>query len=101
MENTVKCIEARLGQLAAIIDNVNECSQYLIKEIDLHLTNSYIDAEIIKRTFRGNQYDIEKAVRTQIKNLTFLDSYFQIVIEELTALKFIEIVNAILTSRGL
>ena len=57
-------------QLTFSIDNVNECARYLIKE--LLLTNSYIDSEIIKLTFRGNKEDIKHCMKTQIKNLSFL-----------------------------
>ena len=76
MEKKINC--AHVKQLMSIIDNVNECARYLIKEIELLLTNSYIDSEIIKFTFQGNKEDIECCVRTQIKNLTFLETYFNI-----------------------
>ena len=64
------------------------CARDLIKKIELLLTNSYFDSEIIKLTFRNNKEDIERCVRTQIKNLSFLETYFNILFLEITELKF-------------
>jgi len=50
-----------LKYLQSLADNVNECTQYLIKEIELKLPRSYIDCDIIKLTFKGN-YEIERNV---------------------------------------
>ncbi|KAL6265748.1 hypothetical protein P5V15_002554 [Pogonomyrmex californicus] len=50
MENIIKCVNAHINQLASVIDTVNECARYLIKEIELCLPNNYIDADIIKLT---------------------------------------------------
>jgi len=50
MERVIKYVDAQ-SNMTSIIDNVNECAQYLIKEIELLLTNSYIDNEIIILTF--------------------------------------------------
>ncbi|KYN14917.1 hypothetical protein ALC57_12857 [Trachymyrmex cornetzi] len=45
----IKCVDAHVNQLTSIMDNVNECARYLIKEIEL-LTNSFIDSsEAIKK----------------------------------------------------
>jgi len=33
MERVIKYVDAHIKQLTSIIDNVNECAQYLIKEI--------------------------------------------------------------------
>jgi hypothetical protein len=101
MQSITNCVDARISQLDSIADNVAECEEYLIREIELHLPKNYIDADMIKLTFRGNQQDIERVVRTQINNLTFLDTYFTIVFLEITALKFKEIVNIIMKNRGL
>ncbi|KAL6258152.1 hypothetical protein P5V15_010075 [Pogonomyrmex californicus] len=101
MANIVKCVDAHINQLASIVDTVNECARYLIKEIELCLLNNYIDADIVKLTVRGNQKDIELAVRTQINNLPFLDTYFDIVFLELITLKFKEITTIILLNREL
>jgi len=49
-ENNQLC---RCACKATSIDNINECARYLIKKIELLLTNSYIVSEIIKLTFRG------------------------------------------------
>ena len=73
MKRVIKCVDAHVNQLTSIIDIVNECARYLIKEIELLLTNSYIDSEIIKFIFPGNKEDIERCVRTQINNLSFYD----------------------------
>jgi len=72
----------------------------LIKEIELFLTNSYINSEI-KLICRDNKEDIEHYVRTQIKNLSFLETYFNILFLKITELKFNEIVNIVLMNRGL
>ncbi|KAL6253975.1 hypothetical protein P5V15_015826 [Pogonomyrmex californicus] len=61
MENIVKCVDARINQLASVVNTVNKCARYLIKEIELCLPNNYIDADIVKLTVRGNQKDIELA----------------------------------------
>ncbi|KYN15579.1 hypothetical protein ALC57_12201 [Trachymyrmex cornetzi] len=100
MERVIKCVDAHVNQLTSIIDNVNECERYLIKEIEL-LTNSFIDAEIIRLVFRGNKEAIERSVKTQINNLSFLEAYFNILFLELTELKFNEIVNIVLTNHRL
>jgi len=44
--------------------NVNECTQYLIKEIELKLSRSYVDCDIIKLILKGNYDEIERNVRT-------------------------------------
>jgi len=44
---------------------------------------------------RGNKEDIEHCVRTQIKNLSFLKTYFNILFLEITEIKFNEIVNIV------
>jgi hypothetical protein len=99
--SVVDCVDARISQLASIADNVAECAEYLLKEIELHLPKNYIDTDIIRLTFRGNREDIERAVRTQINNLNFLDTYFSIVVLEIATFKFKDIVNVILRNRGL
>ena len=48
---------------------------YLIQEIELKLPACFINQEIIKLTLRDNYEDIERNVRTQINDLTFLDMY--------------------------
>jgi len=101
LENVVKCVDARLKHLHDLSDNVNACAQYLIKEIELKLPVSYVDRDIIKLTLRGNNDEIERNVRTQIKDLTFLDMYFSITFLELTSLRFNEILRIILSTREL
>jgi len=100
LENVVKCVDAHLKHLHDLSDNVNACAQYLIKEIELKLPVSYVDQDIIKLTLRGNN-EIKRNVRTQIKDLTFLDMYFSIIFLELTSLRFNEILHIILSTRGL
>ncbi|XP_071637419.1 uncharacterized protein [Temnothorax longispinosus] len=101
LKNIAKCIDAHLLHLKSVADNVNNCARYLIKEIELNLPKSYIDEDIVKLTLRGNYNDIERNVRTQITDLTFLDMYFNIVFLELILLRFIEIRHIILSNRGL
>ncbi|KYQ50082.1 hypothetical protein ALC60_09497 [Trachymyrmex zeteki] len=99
LQSIVKCIDARLKQLESLSDNVNKCALYLIQEIELKLPVSFINQEIIKLTLRGNYEDIERNVRTQINDLTFLDMYFNIIFLELTSLRYNEIIHIILTKR--
>jgi len=99
LENVVKCVDAHLNHLQSLADNVNECARYLIKEIELKLPRSYIDCDIIKLILKGNCDEIERNVRTQINNLTFLDMYFNIIFLELTTLRSNEIVHIILSNR--
>ncbi|XP_071580589.1 uncharacterized protein [Temnothorax nylanderi] len=101
LKNIAKCIDAHLSHLKSVADNVNDCARYLIKEIELNLSKSYIDEDIVKLTLRGNYNDIERNVRTQITDLTFLDMYFNIVFLELILLRFTEIRRIILSNRGL
>ena len=91
LRSIVKCVDARLKQLEYLSDNVNKCALYLIQEIELKLPQCFINQEILKLTLRGNYEDIERNVRTQINNLTFLDMYFNIIFLELTSLRYNEI----------
>lgn len=99
LENIRKCVDAHLMQLVSIVDDVNVTAKYLVNEIELKLPSSYIDHEIIKLTVKGNYQEIERNVQTQINNLTFLDSYFNIVIVELLSLRLNEIIRIILLKR--
>ncbi|XP_071637538.1 uncharacterized protein [Temnothorax longispinosus] len=101
LKNIAKCIDAHLLHLKSVAENVNNCARYLIKEIELNLPKSYIDEDIVKLTLRGNYFDIELNVRTQITDLTFLDTYFNIVMLELILLRFTKIYRIILSNRGL
>lgn len=96
LENIARCVDAHLSQLVCIADTVNTCANYLMNEIELKLPSAYIDREIIKLIVNGNFQEIERNVQTQIKDLTFLDVYFNIVFEELLSLGFNEIVRIIL-----
>ena len=100
LENIVKCINAHLTQLISIVDTVYTCNKLLITEIELKLS-SYIDPtflnhEIIKLTIKSNYREIKQALQKQIQDLTFLEVYFNIVFEELLALRFNHIVQTIL-----
>jgi len=99
LENVVKCVDAHLKHLQSLANNVNECARYLIQEIELKLPRSYIDCDIIKLILKGNYDEIERNVRTQISDLTFLDMYFNIIFLELTSLRFNEILHIILSNR--
>ncbi|XP_071574619.1 uncharacterized protein [Temnothorax nylanderi] len=101
LKNIAKCIDAHLSHLKSVANNVNNCVRYFIKEIELNLPTSYIDEDIVKLIVRGNYNDIERNVRTQITDLTFLDMYFNIVFLELILLRFTEIRRIILLNRGL
>ncbi|XP_039303332.1 uncharacterized protein LOC120359502 [Solenopsis invicta] len=98
LENVMKCVDAYLEHLKTLSNIVNECAHYLIKEIELKLPKSYVDRDIIKLTLKGNYSEIERDVRTQIKDLTFLDMYFNIIFLEITLLRFDEIVHIILSN---
>lgn len=99
LENVAKCIDAHLKHLESLTENVNECARYLTTEIELNLPRSYVDRDIVKLTLKGNFYDIEHNVRTQIKNLTFLDMYFNIIFQELISFRFNEILRIIMSNR--
>jgi len=100
LENIVKCINAHLTQLISIVDTVYTCDRLLIMEIELKLPPyidlTYLTPEIIKLTIKSNYREIEQALQKQIQDLTFLEVYFNIVFEELLALRFNDIVRAIL-----
>ena len=76
------------------------CFIFIIQEIELKLPKCFINQEILKLTLRGNCEDIERNVRTQINDLTFLDMFFNIIFLELTSLRYSEIFNIILSKRG-
>jgi len=99
LRSIVKCVDAHLKQLESLSDNVNKCALYLIQEIELKLPACFINQEILKLTLRGNCEDIERNVRTQINDLTFLDMYFNIIFLELTSLRYNEIFHIILSKR--
>lgn len=100
LENIVNCVKEHLKHLHSFSNSVNECAQYLNKEIELHLPKAYADREIVKLTLRGNYSDIERNVRTQIKDLIFLDTYFNIIFVELTSLRLGEIQEIISVHRA-
>ena len=97
--NVIKCVDAHLEHLKLLSESVNVCAQRLIQEIELKLPLSYVDCEIIKLTIKGNQENIERNVRTQINDLTFLGVYFNIIFLELITLRCNEITNIILSKR--
>ncbi|KYN39701.1 hypothetical protein ALC56_05904 [Trachymyrmex septentrionalis] len=99
LRSIVKCVDARLKQLEYLSDNVNKCALYLIQEIELKLPKCFINQELLKLTLRGNCEHIERNVRTQINDLTFLDMYFNIIFLELTSLRYNEIFHIILSKR--
>jgi len=68
LENVVKCVDVHLKHLQSLADNINECARYLIKEIKLKLSRSYIDCDIIKLILKGNYDEIERNVRIQIND---------------------------------
>jgi len=100
LENIVDCVNANLNRLNLISNNVNECAQYLINEIQLKLpVSGAINNSIVKLTIRGNSKEIERNVRTQLKDLVFLDVYFEITFLEIISLYFEQIVHAIIAKR--
>lgn len=100
LENIVDCVNANLNRLNFISNNVNECAQYLINEIQLKLpVSGAINNSIVKLTIRGNSKEIECNVRTQLKDLVFLDVYFEITFLEIISLYFEQIVHAIIAKR--
>lgn len=101
LKTIAKCVDAHLTHLQCLSSNVNKCAQYLIKEIELLLPNRYMDRDIVKLTLKGNYHDIERNVRTQINDLTFLDTYFNIIFVELISLRFSEILRIILSTHAL
>ncbi|KAL6255512.1 hypothetical protein P5V15_013848 [Pogonomyrmex californicus] len=101
LKNIVKCVDAHLKHLQSVTDNVNKCTQYLIKEIELNLPKNYIDSDIVKLRLKGNYHEIARNARTQINDLTFLDMYFDIIFVELTSLRFNEILRIIFSNRNL
>lgn len=60
-----------------------------------------INSNIIKHKIRGNSKEIERSIRTQIKDLRFLDEYFEITFLELISLYFNQIVRTIVMKRKL
>lgn len=100
LENILDCVNANLNRLNIITTSVNECAKYLINEIHIRLPISgYIENDIIKLTYKSNCQEIQTNVRTQLKNLTFLDDQFEIVFLELIALYFDRIVHIIRLQR--
>ncbi|KYQ48646.1 hypothetical protein ALC60_12303 [Trachymyrmex zeteki] len=101
LQSVIKCVNVHLKHLEFLSDNVNKCAQYLIKEIELKLPVNYVNREIIRLTLKDNYDEIAHNVRTQINDLIFLDSYFNIIFVELTSLRYNEIFHIILTNRQL
>lgn len=99
LKNVTGCVNAHLALLQTLEANVNKCMQYLIKEIELNLPKSYVNRDIVKLTFKGNYDDIERNVRTQINDLTFLDNFFNLIFVEMTSLQFNQILRTILVNR--
>ena len=95
-------MNANINQLNVIATSVNDCIKYLINEIQINLpVKGYIDCDIIKHTFKANWTDIQQNVRTQLKDLTFLDTYFEITFLELFALYVNHIIRIIKLQRKL
>ena len=70
-----------------------------LKELPSYIDPAYFNHEIIKLTIKTSYREIEQALQKQINDLTFLDVYFNIVFEELLALRFNNIVRVILLKR--
>ncbi|XP_072763723.1 uncharacterized protein [Anoplolepis gracilipes] len=102
LENIVGCVNARLNQLNLISNSVNECARYLMNEIEINLPiNSNINSSIIKLLINSNSKEIERNVRIQLKDLSFLDIYFEITFLEIISLYLNQIVHMIVTKRKL
>ena len=102
LENLLDCVNANLNQLNIIANSVNDCSKYLINEIQVNLPNkNFIESNIVKHTINTNCHNIQRNVRLQLKDLTFLDTYFEIIFLELIALYFNQIVRIIKLQRKL
>ncbi|XP_072763508.1 uncharacterized protein [Anoplolepis gracilipes] len=102
LENIVGCVNARLNQLNLISNSVNECARYLINEIEINLPiNSNINSSIIKLLINSNSKEIERNVRIQLKDLLFLNIYFEITFLEISSLYLNQIVHMIVTKRKL
>ena len=101
LENIMECVNANLSQLNIIASSVNECAKYLVNEIRINLpVKGYIESAIIKLALETKRQEIKKNVRIQLKDLTFLDAYFEIVFPEFIALCFNEIVRVIRMQRA-
>ena len=102
LQNVIECVNANVNQLNSIANSANECAKYLINEIQINLpVKGYIESDIIKLAFKANCQDIQQNVRIQLKDLTFLDAYFEIIFLELIALYFNQIVRKIKMHRKL
>ncbi|XP_072750089.1 uncharacterized protein [Anoplolepis gracilipes] len=102
LENIVGCVNVRLNQLNLISNSVNECARYLMNEIEINLPiNSNINSSIIKLLIKSNSKEIERNVRIQLKDLSFLDIYFEITFLEIISLYLNQIVHMIVTKRKL
>ena len=79
MLNVLDCVNANLNQLNIIASSANECAKYLVNEIQINLPiKGYIENVIVKLTLKANCQDIQRNVRNQLKDLTFLDAHFEI-----------------------
>ena len=102
LENIIDCVNANLLQLNVITSSANDCAKYLVNEIQINLpVKGYIESDIIKLTLKANRSDIQHNARLQLKDLTFLDTYFEKTFLELIALYFDQIVNVIKMQRNL
>ncbi|XP_072743782.1 uncharacterized protein [Anoplolepis gracilipes] len=98
LKNIVGCVNARLNQLNLISNSVNEFARYLMNEIEINLPiNSNINSSIIKLLIKSNSKEIERNVRIQLKDLSFLDIYFEITFLEIISLYLNQIVHMIVT----
>ena len=96
MVNVLDCVNANLNQLNIVASSANECAKYLVNEILINLpVKGYVESAIIKLVLKVNCRNIQRDVRNQLKDLTFLDAQFEITFAELIALYFEQIANII------
>ncbi|XP_032682286.1 uncharacterized protein LOC116849338 [Odontomachus brunneus] len=101
LQSIASCIDARRKQLYSLTNLVNNCVEFLIAEIELHLPNRYLDEDMVKNTLWNNFEEIEKNVQRQLLNFDFLDVYFDILFLELTSFHLHQIVRRIIKNQAM
>lgn len=96
LESVIKCINARYKQLESLASLITDCARLLITEIEQNLPKRPLDEDVIQQTLAEKQQEVEQNVRRQIKNVHFIDAYFDIVFSELTSIHLNEIIRAII-----
>ena len=103
MVNIIDCANANLNELNIIASSANKCTKYLINKIQISSSSNSCQElssritirnknDFAKLKLKANCQDIQNNVHYHSKDLTFLDTYFEIIFFKLIALCFNQII---------